>query len=203
MLTETERGTLVDSIADNVVFEYGDYKPTVPVVRFGEGFKRHTPNIKIEFLPANRSKFRSISNAIGIASGEYVEYGFCQLEYVAFKCYCDEFHDDKKVSGRLLADHFLLLIRNFVLREWNHFLRGMGAVIDGFEEFAIRDVTAYQKKYATKIVVYELEIYLRTQFRWRKTPIDYVAPILEKIGVYYKEDKDEEYDYKEIEYEEE
>lgn len=202
MLTETERGTLVDSIKDNVTFTYGTFTPDVEVYRFKEGFKRHTPNVKIEFLPANRSKFRSIGNAIGIASGSFVEYGFCQLEYVAFKCYCDEFHDDKKVSGRILAEHMLQQIRKYILVYWNPILRNMAACIDSFEEFSIRDVTGYQRKYATKVVVYEMEIYLRTQFRWRKTPDDYVPAPVEKIGLYYKEDKEDDYDYKEIEYEE-
>ena len=170
MLTETERATLVDSIKDNVTFTYGTFEPDVEVMRFGEGFKRHTPNIKIEFLPANRSKFRSVGNAIGIASGEFVEYGFCQLEYVAFKCYCNEFENNKEISGRLLSEHFLQQIRKHVLAKWNVILRQFGACIDNFEDFAIRDVTGYQRQYATKTVVYEMEIYLRTQFRWRKTP---------------------------------
>ena len=202
MLTETERATLVDSIKDNVVFTYGDYEPDVEVMRFREGFKRHTPNVKLEFLPANRSKFRSIGNAIGIASGSFVEYGFCQLEYVAFKCYCDEFHDDKKVSGRILAEHMLQQIRKYVLVYWNPILRNMAACIDSFEEFAIRDVTAYQRKFATKVVVYEMEIYLRTQFRWRKTPVDYVAAPIERIGVYDRSYGEVDYNYNEVDYEE-
>jgi len=202
MLNESERATLVDSIRNNITFTYGTFEPDVEVVRFREGFKRSTPTIRIEFLPANRSKFRSVGNAIGIASGSFVEYGYCQLEYVAFKCYCDEFHDNKTISGRLLAEHFLQLIRKYVLVYWNPILRNMGACIDSFEEFAVRDVTAYQRKFATKVVVYEMEIYLRTQFRWRKTPDDYVPAPVERIGLYDRRDGEVDYDYEEIEYEE-
>ena len=203
MLTETEKARLIDDINENVTWTYGTFEPDVKVYRFGEGFKRKLPTVMIEFLPANRSKFRSVGNAIGIATGDYVEYGFCQLEYVAFKCYCGEFHDDKKISGRILAEHLLQQIRKHVLVKWNYILRNMGACIDKFEEFAIRDVTAYQRKYATKTLVYEMEIYLRTQFRWSVTPEDYVATPIEKIGVYYKEDREDVYNYEEIEYEEE
>jgi hypothetical protein len=203
MLTETEKAILVDDIKTNVTWTLGTFEPDVKVYRFGEGFKRELPTVMLEFLPANRSKFRSVGNAIGIASGDYVEYGFCQLEYVAFKCYCGEYHDDKKISGRILAEHLLQKIRAHVLVNWNYLLRRMGACIDKFEEFSIKDVTAYQRKFATKVVVYELEMYLRTQFRWRMTPDDYVTDPVEKIGMYYKEDREDEYDYKEVEYEEE
>lgn len=202
MLTETERATLVDDInSDRLDFTYGTFVPDVKIYRFREGFKKHRPNVMIQFLPTSRSKFRSVSQAIGIAKGEYVEYGYCQLEYVAFKCYCGEFHDNKKVSGRLLADHILHVIRKHVMKNWDYLLRDMAACIDKNEEINVRDVTTYERRQATKVVVYELELYLRTQFRWRKTPDDYDPSdeILEKIGVYYKEDKEDEDEYELIE----
>ena len=203
MLTESERATLVDDInSDRLDFTYGDFEPEVKVYRFKEGFKKHRPLVLMEFLPANRSKFRSLSNAIGVDVGKYVEYGYCQLEYCAFKCYCGEFHDNKALNGRLLAEYILQVIRKHVFKNWDYLLRDMAACIDKFEEVSIRDVTKYEVQQATKTVVYEMELYLRTQFRWRKTPDDYEPAPIERIGVLYRESGDSEYEYEEVEYEE-
>ena len=199
MLTESERAVLIDDIAsDRLNFTYGTFVPDVEIYRFGEGFEKELPYVMIQFLPANRSKFRSLSNAIGVDSGKYPEYGYCQLEFCAFKCYCGEFHDDMKINGRLLAEHILQVIREHIFKNWGYLLRDMGATIDKFEDVAIRDVTAYERQHATKVVVYEMEIYLRTQFRWRRTPDDYVPEPVEIVGVYYKEDREDEYQYEQI-----
>lgn len=200
MLTETERATLVDDIAsDRLDFTFDTFVPEVEVYRYKEGFKRHMPTVLIDFLPASRSKFRSIGNAIGIDKGKYAEYGLCQLEYVAIKCYCGEFHDNKKVSGRLLSEHILQVIRKHVLKNWGYLLVDMGACIDKQEEISIKDIGSYNRKYGTKVIVYELEMFLRTQFRWRKTPDDYEPAVLEEVGLYYKEDLEDEFKYKLIE----
>jgi hypothetical protein len=200
MLTEAERAVLVDDInSDRLDFEYDSWNPELGIYRFKEEFKKNLPYVMIEFLPANRSKFRSVGNAIGINKGKYVEYGYCQLENVSFKAYCNEFHNSKTVLGRLLAENTLQVIRKHVLKNWNYLLRDMGACIDGAENITIRDVTAYNRTTATKIIVYEMDLYLRTQFRWRKTPDDYEPAPIEKIGLYYKEDKDEDYEYELVE----
>lgn len=196
MLTEAERAVLVDDIAsDRLDFTLGDFVPDVKVYRFKEGFSKHRPLIMIEFLPANRSKFRSVANAIGIAQGRYVEYGYCQMEYCAFKCYCGEFHDGKELNGRILAEHILQVIRKHVLKNWGYVLKDMAATLDTNEEVAIRDVTTYERRFASKVYVYEMEIYLRTQFRWNRVPDDYVPAPVEEIGVFYKEDREEVFQY--------
>jgi len=202
MLTETERAVLIDDInSDRLNWAYGDFDPAPRIYRFGEGFKKELPYIMVQFLPANRTKFRSVGNAIGIDKGEYVEYGFCQIENVSFKCYCGEFHNNKTLNGRLLAEHLLQVLRKHVFTNWNYLLRDMAACIDDFESVAIRDVTAYQLKTGTKVVVWEMDIYLRTQFRWRKTPEGYDPDdeLLEKIGLYYKGATDDKYEYELVE----
>jgi len=204
MLTETERAVLIDDINSNRLdFTYGTFVPDVEVYRFGAGFKKKLPYVLIDFLPASRNKFRSVSNAIGIDKGKYVEYGYCQLEYVAIKCYCNEFHDNKEVIGRLLAEHILQVIRKHVLKNWDYLLRDMAACIDKAEDISIKNPVTYVRKHATKVIVFELEFYLRTQFRWRKTPDDYVPAPVERVGVYMKENREVNYEYEEIKYEEE
>ena len=90
MLTEINRQGLIEDLQKNINFSYQDYNPEVNVFRSGEGFNRENPYILIEFLPANRKKFRSISDVIGNATpqGEYKQYGWCQIELCSIYCYC-------------------------------------------------------------------------------------------------------------------
>lgn len=174
MLTETNRGNLIKDIKENVSFDYGDYEPDPTIARYFEGHDWKNPQILIEFLPANRNKFQSVSNLIGNASehGEYHSFGYCQMEQCVIRCYAGKQHNDREVHGRLLVEHFANKCSQHILRNWNAFLSTMNASLELYEPFSVRDVTIYDPRKATFYYVYEISFYIRTLFTWTDKPED-------------------------------
>lgn len=201
MLTETQRATILDDLKDNITFEYDSWDPDVQIYRYKEGFDRELPYVMVDFLPTSRVKFRSISNAIGKATplGKYIQYGYCEIEDVNIKCFAGEFHKDKTINGRLIASYIAETIKAHIFKYWDFILKPMRASVDFYENIVVRDVTAYERRYGTKVYCYEIDIYLRTQQRWNKVPDGYEEEVVEKIGMYLAEDEDSEYYYKLVE----
>lgn len=195
MLTETQRGKLIKDIRDNVDFDYGDYSPDLKVVRYFEGHDWKTPQVLIEFLPANRNKFISVSNLIGSASnhGQYHEFGYCQMENCIIRCYAGKHENSRGMNGRLLAEHFAQQILNHILRNWGSFLYTMNASLEQFEPFSLRDASIWDAKKGTFNYIYELSFYIRTLFSWNDKPSDYDESegddIMEHIEVLKIEDE--------------
>lgn len=199
MLFETERGILIKDLSDNLVFEYEEYTPELKVRRYGEGFRTEHPYILVEFLPANRPKFRSISDVIGNATenGQYLQYGYCQLEQVTIYCYCSEYANANKINGRIFTEQIANTVRLWILRNWEKLLLSMNASFERAEDLnIIRDLSAYDPNQESFIYCYSTSFFLRTSVRWDKIPDVFEGEeIVEEIGVFAKSTSEEEYDY--------
>jgi len=197
MLTEDNRDYIVEEMHNDLTFTFNGFTPTVNVYRYGEGFDVEFPYILIEFLPANRNKFRSISDVIGDAtpSGQYKQYGFCQLELASIYCYCGEFHNTYALSGRKLTYHLAEIALNYIQRNWEQILWDMNACIDRLENlWIIKDISRYDSDKGSKIYCYAIDVYLRTQMRWNKIPVGFEEEdIIEQIGVFGKSTQEDEY----------
>ncbi len=173
MFSEDQREYIIEDLHKNLVFRFLQYTPPVSVNRYGEGFDKTLPYVLIEFLPANRNKFRSISDIIGNASpnGQYKQYGFCQMEVINIYCYCGEFHDTYKLNGRKLTYHLAETILIYVQKNWENIFKGMYASFDRAETmWAIKDSSYFDEGSASKIYCYSFDVYARTQMRWNKIP---------------------------------
>jgi len=176
MLKETERNTLVDDI-NGLDFTYQSLDPQVKVYRYGDGFSRINPTILVQFMPANRKRFQSVGDAIGKAKGDYYQYGFCQIELCTIHCYCQEKHEtaDKTtvINGRMLCYDMAEKCLNRVLKYWENILFDFNACFDRKETIIIKDLSTYDPVTETRIYNYDIDVYLRTQFRWDKVPDGY------------------------------
>jgi len=187
MLKETERNTIVDRI-NSLDFTYEGKNPQVKVYRYGEGFSRKNPTILVQFMPASRKKFQSVGDVIGIVTGDYYQYGYCQIELCGIHCYCQEKHEtaDKTtvINGRSLCYDMAEKCLNDVLKVWENILFDFNASLDRKEAILIKDLSTYDPVTETRIYNYDIDVYLRTQFRWDKVPDGYdegddLAEILE------------------------
>ena len=133
MLIETERNTIVDRV-NGLDFTYQLLDPQVKVYRYGDGFSRINPTILVQFMPANRKKFQSISDVIGKAKGDYYQYGYCQIELCSIHIYCQEKHEtaDKltEINGRTLVGHISEIVLEDVLKVWENILFDFNASLD-------------------------------------------------------------------------
>jgi len=176
MLKETERNYFVDDI-NELDFTYEGFDPQVKVYRYGEGFSRTNPCILVGFMPSNRKRFQSVGDAIGHAKGDYYQYGFCQIELCTIHCYCHEEHEtaDKSTSinGRMLCYDMAEKCLYRVLKVWENILYDFNATLDRKETIVIKDLSTYNPATETRIYNYDIDVYLRTQFRWDKVPDGY------------------------------
>ncbi|MHA1875149.1 MAG: hypothetical protein ACTSUC_01745 [Promethearchaeota archaeon] len=176
MLKETERSEIVDRI-NSLDFTYQGKNPQVKVYRYGEGFSRTNPTILVQFMPANRKKFQSVGDVIGKASGDYYQYGYCQIELCSIHCYCQEKHEtaDKLtlINGRMLCYHMAEKCLYDILKVWENILFDFNASLDRKEAIIIKDLSTYDPVTETRIYNYDIDVYLRTQFRWDKVSDEY------------------------------
>jgi len=176
MLKSTERNTLVDRV-NSLDFTYQSKDPQVKVYRYGEGFSRENPTILIQFMPANRRKFASVSDAIGKADGDYYRYGFCQIELCSIHIYCQEKHQsaDKTtvINGRMIGEFIAEIVLKDVLVVWENILFDFYASLDRKEAIVIKDLSTYDPVTETRIYNYDIDVYLRTAFKWDKVPDGY------------------------------
>lgn len=173
MFNEDQREFIVEDAHKNLNFRYLEYSPPVNVLRFGESFDKQFPYVLIDFLPANRNKFRSISDFIGYATpaGQYAQYGFCQMEVINVYCYCGEFHNNFKLNGRKLTAHLADTVLRYVQKNWEIIFKNMYASIDRVETlWALKDSSYYDENTGSKIYCYSFDVYARTQMRWNKVP---------------------------------
>ena len=173
MFSEDQREYIIEDMHKNINFKYLEYTPPVKVYRYGESFDKSTPYVLVEFLPANRNKFRSISDFIGYASpaGQYAQYGFCQMEVINVYCYCGEFHNNFELNGRKLTAHLAEVVLNYVQKNWEQIFWKMYASIDRAETlWSLKDSSYYDDNTASKIYCYSFDVYARTQMRWNKIP---------------------------------
>lgn len=199
MLTEKNRGDLIEDLNNNLSFTYEEYTPTVVVNRHGEGFRETHPYVLVGFLPANRPKFRSIGDVIGKAteSGQYKQYGYCQIEEANIYCYCGEYHNQNDINGRLLTWHLADTVRLWILRNWEQLLWKMGASFDRSVDLnIIKDLSTYDPTTESMIYCYGLSFLLRTQVRWDKIPDTFEGEdIVEEIALYMKSTQEEDYEF--------
>lgn len=172
MLTETNRGNLIKNIKNNVDFSYGLYKPSMNIIRYYEGHDWENPQILIDFLPANRNKFMSVSNLTSKASpnSEFHNYGYCQIEQVVIRCYAGKHQDSRAINGRLIAEHYASKCLDWILRNWNGVLASMNASLEEYEPFSLKDASIFDRSKGTFVYIYELTFYLRTLFSWNDKP---------------------------------
>jgi len=197
ILTETNRGNLIKDIRDAVDFDYGSYSPNPKVLRFFEGHDRKNPQVLIDFLPANRNKFMSISHLIGPGSPnfQYHRYGYCQPESCVIRCYAGKHQNDRALNGRLLVEHFVEQIRTHILKNWDHLLFTMNATLEDSEPFPLKDDSFYDQIKGTMVYIYEISFFILTQFRWNDIPDDYSGETLVDAigGINYPDEKREQY----------
>ncbi len=199
MFNEEQREYIVEDMHKNLNFKYLEYTPPVNVYRYGESFEKKVPYVFIEFLPANRNKFRSISDYIGDATpaGQYKQYGFCQMEVINVYCYSGEFHDNFKLNGRKLTGHLAEVALKYVQKNWEIIFRNMYASLDRAETlWSIKDSSYYDDNTGSKIYCYSFDVYVRTQMRWNKIPTVFdgkeeICDEISKISV--KTETEEEY----------
>ena len=176
MLTSTARNTIVDRV-NGLDFTYQSVDPQVKVYRYGDGFSRENPTILVQFLPANRKKFQSVSDAIGHAKGDYIQYGYCQIELCSVHIYCQEKHEtaDKLtvINGRMLCEFLAEVVLEDILKIWENILFDFNASFDRKEAIVVKDLSSYDPVTETRIINYDIDVYLRTQFRWDKVPDGY------------------------------
>ncbi|MEE9438991.1 MAG: hypothetical protein V3V14_08335 [Saprospiraceae bacterium] len=196
MLTEINRKDLIEDLHKNINFSYQQYNPDINVFRSGEGFDRKNPYILVEFLPANRKKFRSISDVIGKATehGQYKQYGYCQIELCSIYCYCGEFVKERSINGRIFTNELAANILKYIMRNWESVLWKMYASFDRSEDIVIRDVSTYNPETGTMVYCYSIDLYLRTQFRWDKIPPEHTEDTVAlKAGLFVKSTNEEDY----------
>lgn len=196
MLTEVNRKDLIEDLHKNINFSYQDYNPEVNVNRSGEGFDRKNPYILVDFLPANRKKFQSISDIIGNATpkGEYKQYGYCQIELCSVYCYCGEYIKERSINGRIFTNELATKVLMYIMRNWESILWKMYASFDRSEDIVIRDVSTYDPDIGTMVYCYSIDLYLRTQFRWNKVPPDHTEEaVVLNAGVYLKNTTEENF----------
>jgi len=182
MLTETQRGILVDDVKaffDQYTYTIGeiDFDPGVEVFRHNEPFKTENPYVMVQFLPTTRNKFRSLSDVTGIASGRFKQFSFCQIELCSLHFYCHQTHynADKTVEleGRLLCASMAENTLERINKYWETLLNEWGACFDNRESLVIKDFSGLSEMHSTRIYNYDIDVYLRTQFKWNKVPEGY------------------------------
>ena len=180
MLTEFGCRVLIADLRQNVSYVFGTWDINPKIFRYGEGFDKKHPYITVQFLPANRQKFKSLGNVIGrarIAGGDYV-FGWCQMENVVIRAYCHEQSQTRTIPGRLVTEFLIEKVRLHILRNWGFLLPNLYAELDDFESVNNVDRTVYDKRKGSKVYCYELNFMLRTQFRWDDLPEDFVEDVL-------------------------
>lgn len=173
MFNEDQREYIIEDLQKNLIFKFLQYTPPLNIYRYGEGFDETLPYVLIEFLPADRNKFRSISDFIGYASpaGQYAQYGFCQMEVINIYCYCGEFHNTFELNGRKLTYHLAETVLSYVQKNWEIIFSKMYASFDRAEtEWSIKDLSYYDENTVSKVYCYSFDVYARTQMRWNKMP---------------------------------
>jgi len=184
MLTETQRGLLIKDIKTNVDFSYDeDYDPNPQIVRYFEGHDWTNPQILVDFLPASRVKFFSISNMIAPATplGQYHSFAHIQMEQCVIRCYAGKHQNNRNLNGRLLVESMAQKLRKHILRKWDSLLFDMCASIEKYEDMPLRDVSIFDRSRGTMVYIYELSFYIRTLFSWNNIPDDYDEEIGEDI----------------------
>lgn len=185
-LIETDRGRLIKSIKDDVDYTYGSWNPSPIIARYFEGHDWDNPQILIDFLPANRDKFKSMSNLIGQASPnfEYHQFGWCQLERCVIRCYAGKHENDRALNGRLLASHLADQTLTYILRNWDSLLSTMSAAIELYEPVASTDASIYISSRGSYVYIYEISFFIRTLFTWNDLPEETTEEvIMEDIDV--------------------
>lgn len=180
MLTEFQRRVYIADLDQNVDYTFGTWDVNPKILRHGEGFDKKHPYVTVRFLPASRDKFRSLSNYIGKAEGsnQYSEFGWCQLENVVISAYCHEQAQTRTIPGRLVAEFIIKQIATHILRCWDLLTNFSHACLDDIENVNYVDRSVYDKTKSSKVYIYELSFYLRTQFRWDNLPEDFTEDVL-------------------------
>jgi len=182
MLTEAQREILVDDVKaffDQYKYTINstEYDPDVKVYRHNENFDINNPYVMVQFLPTTRNKFKSLANVTGIAEGRYKQFSFCQVELCSIHFYCNRMHynSDKTIelNGRLLIGDMSEKLLDRINRYWETLLNEWGACFDNRDSLVIKDFSYISEMTQTKIYNYDIDVYLRTQFKWNKVPEGY------------------------------
>lgn len=182
MLTEEARGIMVDDVkaffdAYRYTISEVEFNPHVEVYRYGENFTTENPYVMVQFLPTSRNKFRSLSDVTGIAKGKYKQFSFCQIELCSIHFYCNRTHQNAaktvKVSGRLLGGDMAESLLERINKYWETLLWNWGACFDNRDMLIVKDLSGIGERNLTKIYNYDIDVYLRTQFKWDKVPDGY------------------------------
>jgi len=172
LLTEDGRGDLTNDIFSNVDFTYDGWEPSVLKYRFGSLFPQKLPSIGIQFLPTRERKFVSNNDIIEVhpENPEFFIYGYCELEAVRFFIACQDNvqYSGNILNGRKIIDRWARSILWRIRREWPTILGSYGASIEVGLPFDIRDLSRFFQ--ATKRLVYEASLYLRTPHIWDFVP---------------------------------
>lgn len=173
MLSEIGRKSLLQDISTGIDFSYRDWNnPNILIYRFGSMFPQQLPSIGIQFLPTRERKFVSQNDLIDIhpKNPEFFIYGYCEIEAIRIIVACK---DNVTVSGNVIhgrdfVDHWARKIAWRVRREWPTILESYGAAIEVGLPFEIKDMSRFFQ--ATKRLVYEVSLYIRTPHIWDYIP---------------------------------
>lgn len=167
-LIESQHGTLIDDLQNNVDFTFNGWDPNIQVWRAGEGHKRNLPYVTVDFITLTDKKFASMADIVGRVDDFRYEYAYCEIEVVVISFYANKYHNNGTIRGRDLAKESMIKIRKRILAFWNEILLDFNASIDRGMHTPIKDLTNAYPDVKTRVHEFELTFYLRTDVRWYK-----------------------------------
>lgn len=175
MLTEAQRGELVQNLYDNIDFRYPlssgasqyDFNTTniKTVFRGREPIKMVYPAMKVEFFPKIANVGDGINHVYEQFSGTIV-YALGELEPVIITVYA---HNQSQGSsqgwhGKIVTDSYIRAIESHIRRYWPKKLQDMESSLMTYMPFVVQDISDFQA--GTQRSAFELTFNIVTTNKW-------------------------------------
>jgi len=176
MLTETQKGALVNHLETSVEWRYPlaegstqfDFNKNPFVYRKGEPVNKEYPAVQISFLPRSDAPVRGLGDVIKDYSGALV-YGYAELEPVIITVYTHQICEGTTYDyhGKIVADNYIRRIERYIRRYWPKMLQDMEAYIYKPMPFTIQDISQFLQ--GDEKQGFELTMHLITTNKWDYT----------------------------------
>ena len=174
---------MINDLQNNVDYEYEGWDPEIQVWRAGEGHERKLPYIAVDYVETSMDLFKSMGHIVGRVDDLRYEHAYCELELVDITVYAAKYHNSGAIRGRNFASWAILKIRTRILAYWNYILYNFNASVDRARAYPIRDLSVFKDDITTRIYEFNLNIFLRTDVRWRKDVESLVEERAEKAFI--------------------